>query len=442
MSPNNQPSTVARVTESRPASDSNSGEEIQNTPGEILGNFFKVVAFQITLRTGWIFKTESIVMPVVLDLVGGSGWLRGILPVLNRFGQSIPPMLAADFVSRTPLKKRVLCMAALTMSFCFLALAAIWKFTGGERVWWLPIVFLFIYGIFFIAVGILQLVLSTLIGKVIRTERRGRLMLIANIGGASCAAVCAYFLLSEWISPEQGRFENIFAVAGFAFLVAGLIGLLLRETRDDFPRAAPFSVREVFAKVYLTLQGDRNFRVLAVIGALFGLSMSLLPHYQRLGFDRVKVDLDVLIPWLIAQNVGVACFSLPSGWLADRFGNRTVLRLVLLGLCATPILALWLSWQGETAKGFYIWVFVLLGLTPVTFRTFNNYTLELVGRDEQPRYLSTLSLCIAIPTMILAAPLGWSIDRFGFEPVFLLVTVSLAAAWSLTSFLLEPRHQK
>ena len=170
--------------------------------------------------------------------------------------------------------------------------------------------------------------------------------------------------------------------------------------------------------------------------------MSLLPHYQRLGFDRVKVDLDVLIPWLIAQNVGVACFSLPSGWLADRFGNRTVLRLVLLGLCATPILALWLSWQGETAKGFYIWVFVLLGLTPVTFRTFNNYTLELVGRDEQPRYLSTLSLCIAIPTMILAAPLGWSIDRFGFEPVFLLVTVSLAAAWSLTSFLLEPRHQK
>ena len=66
MSPNNQPSTVARVTESRPASGSDNGEEIQNTPGEILGNFFKVVAFQITLRTGWIFKTESIVMPVVL----------------------------------------------------------------------------------------------------------------------------------------------------------------------------------------------------------------------------------------------------------------------------------------------------------------------------------------------------------------------------------------
>lgn len=444
MSPNNQPraATANRDVDAQVASDFVEGEEIQNTPDEICGNFFKVAAFQITLRTGWIFKTESIVMPVVIDLVAGAGWLRGILPVLNRFGQSIPPLLAADFVTRTPLKKRVLCAAALTMSFCFLSLAAIWKFTDGERVWWLPAVFLIIYGLFFIAVGILQLVLSTLIGKVVRTKRRGRLMLFANIGGATCAVACAYFLLRKWISPEQGRFENIFAFAGVAFFVAGLLSLFLREATDHIPQTKAFSVRAIFREAYTTLRTDRNFRLLTIIGGLFGLSISLFPHYQRLGFDRLEIGLESLIPWLIAQNIGVACFSLPAGWLADRFGNRTVLRIVLAGLFVAPILALVLSWQGEAGNKLFFWVFVLLGLTPVTIRTFSNYTLELVERSEQPRYLGTLSLCVAIPTMILAAPLGWAVDHFGFELVFLFVIVCLATAWGLTIFLKEPRHLK
>ena len=444
MSPNNplRADTVNRHIVAHGVSDSVDGEEIQNTPGEIRGNFFKVAAFQITLRTGWIFKTESIVMPVVLDLVAGAGWLRGILPVLNRFGQSIPPLLAADFVTRTPLKKRVLCAAAVTMSLCFLSLAAIWKFTAGERTWWLPVVFLIIYGLFFIAVGILQLVLSTLIGKVIRTKRRGRLMLLANIGGASCAVACAYFLLREWISPDQGHFEHIFAFAGVAFFVAGVLSLFLREAKDHIPKTKAFSVRAIFGQAYTTLKTDSNFRLLTVIGGLFGLSISLFPHYQRLGFDRLEIGLDSLIPWLIAQNIGVACFSLPAGWLADRFGNRTVLRIVLLGLFVAPILALTLSWQGVAASKLFFWVFVLLGLTPVTIRTFSNYTLELVQRSEQPRYLGTLSLCVAIPTMILAAPLGWAVDRFGFEPVFSFVIICLGVAWGLTFFLKEPRHLK
>ena len=69
---------------------SDTRDEIQNSESEIRGNFFKIALFQITLRTGWIFKTESIVMPAVMDSISGAGWLRGFLPVLNRFGRSGP----------------------------------------------------------------------------------------------------------------------------------------------------------------------------------------------------------------------------------------------------------------------------------------------------------------------------------------------------------------
>ena len=61
-------------------------------------NFLLVSAYQIILRIGWIFKTESIIMPAVLDVIGG-GWLAAwLLPMLNRFGQSVPALVGVDIV--------------------------------------------------------------------------------------------------------------------------------------------------------------------------------------------------------------------------------------------------------------------------------------------------------------------------------------------------------
>ena len=59
-------------------------------------NLLLLALHQIVFRIGWIFKTESVIMPAVLDQLSGAGWLRGCMPVLNRFGQSVPPVFLAD----------------------------------------------------------------------------------------------------------------------------------------------------------------------------------------------------------------------------------------------------------------------------------------------------------------------------------------------------------
>lgn len=60
----------------------------------------------IIMRIGWIFKTESVIIPHVLDVISGNAaWARGFLPVLNRLGQSLTPLLAADFIRDIRLKK-------------------------------------------------------------------------------------------------------------------------------------------------------------------------------------------------------------------------------------------------------------------------------------------------------------------------------------------------
>ena len=75
-----------RETGVRPETDPNHGH-----------NFLMAIVYQCCLRVGWIFKTESIIMPAVLDVIGGSGWLRGCLPMLNRFGnRSVPHRVPAS----------------------------------------------------------------------------------------------------------------------------------------------------------------------------------------------------------------------------------------------------------------------------------------------------------------------------------------------------------
>lgn len=409
-------------------------------------NFRLAVIYMVFMRTGWIFKTESIIMPAVLDVIGGSGWLRGCLPMLNRFGQSVPPLLASDHVRNSRFKKTGLFSTTLTMGICFLGLAIVWAMTSGQKSWWLPIVFLMIYGIFFSSTGINQLNLNTISGKLIRVDRRGRLALVGTVIGSTTAVLCAWFLLNRWLVDDSGtggagsNFVMIFAFTGSAFVAAAIVGLFLKEQPDNY-REQRRNGKDLLRAAISTLKHDRNFRKVAIIAALFGMYLTLFPHYQRLGRDRLELGLTALIPWVVAQNIGAAFFSIPAGWIADRFGNRLVLQLMMLILCIAPVLALWLARLQDVGQPWFTVVFCLLGLTPVTMRILNNYTLEVTGNSEHPRYLSTLSIAMAVPPILLSPLFGALIDWVGFEPVFLIVVLCVFCGWLLAFSIDEPRNE-
>ncbi|MFK7770025.1 MAG: MFS transporter [Mariniblastus sp.] len=409
-------------------------------------NFGLATLYMVFMRTGWIFKTESIIMPAVLDVIGGSGWLRGCLPMLNRFGQSVPPLLASDRVKNARFKKFRLFGSTMTMGICFLLLSLVWVFTGGKASWWLPLIFLAIYAVFFSATGINQLVLNTINGKLIRVTRRGQLALLGTVIGSSTAIVAAWFLLSRWLvdqnagAENQSNFAMIFAFTGTAFVAAAIVALFLKERPDirNEPHRGP---AELFRAAVKTVREDRNFRIVTIIAALFGMYLTLFPHYQRLGRDRLELGLTALIPWVLAQNAGAAMFSIPSGWIADRFGNRLVLRLMMLILCVAPIMALVLARMDNAGSAGFTVVFFLLGLTPVTMRMLNNYTLEVTGNQDHPKYLSTLSIAIAVPPILLSPLFGAMIDWVGFEVVFSIVIFCTFVGWVLTFVIDEPRNK-
>lgn len=400
-------------------------------------NLLVLAAQEVVTRTGWIFKTESVIMPAFLDAVGGDGWLRGCLPVLNRLGQSVPPVFFAERLKNQREKSWSQASFSLAMAAPFLALAAVWHWTGAQPPRWMPTFFLVMYGVFFAANGLKQLSYGTLQGKLIRASHRGRLLAIGSVVGSVSAIGFAWWLLGGWLDRPDRGYTYIFAFTGVAFALAGLTTMLVVEPAD-LPTESTTPARQPLAAAWDVVRRDRNFRRLAMVVMLASVSAMLFPHYQALARDRLGIAGSELMLWVIVQNAATGVFGLLLGRLADRRGYRLCLALSLLISSAAPVIAIALAHQGPRAAGLFWLVFASLGLNPVMLRAMVNYALEICGESDHPRYLSTLNLCLAVP--LLASPaIGWLVDATSFETVFLGGAGLVALSGLLTFLLEEPR---
>lgn len=398
---------------------------------------------QIVLRIGWIFKTESVIMPAFLDLLAGSTGvsLRSWLPLLNRFCQSVPPLFLAGPLANMRKKKRALTVSCVAMSLPFLILAAVGFATGGHAA---PLVmaflFLAMYSVFFVLTGMTNLAFGTVQGKLIRPIRRGRLMGVSSSLGAAGAVICAWLLMPRWLEIPDLGYYYLFGFTGLCFVVAGCSVLFVREPGD-----VPEPQRSAVAKTPLRaswhiLRSDANFRRLAVVASLFSASLMLFPHYQAFGREYLGLDSGQFMYWVVAQNLAAGLISLIIGPLADRRGNRITMGVAILIAALPPITAILLSSLPQSwGKSCYWIVFGMVGMSPVTIRTMNNYVLEICAAKNHPRYLSTLNVCLAVP-FVLSPALGPVIEYVGFRTVFLVGSCLVGLAAILTLNLAEPRH--
>lgn len=403
-------------------------------------NLAALALHQIVLRIGWVFKTETVIMPAFLDSVGGSGWMRGLLPVFNRVGQSIPPAIFSRQLKVMQRKKWGLVTCTFLMAIPFLILSIACTSPGyRDHVWMAPL-FLAMYASFFIFNGLNNLSYDTVQGKLIRPERRGRLVSLSVGLGSVPSILVAWWFLGTWLAwPEGSGYAMIYGFIACCFLVGGFIALTVLEPPDEHGLIRD-SVSQHFAGSWKILRHDANFRRLITSTVLFATVLLLFPHYQALGRQRFGLGGTEMMTWVVVQNMSLGCASLVAGTLADRLGNRLVLRILYFAAASTPIFAVILTRIDPAIGkfGFPI-IFVCLGLTPITQRTLINYTLEISPTIEHPRYLSTLSLCASVP--ILLGPLvGWLIDLTSFELIFTIGAVLIACSGVLTFALIEPRH--
>ncbi|TWT77728.1 Major Facilitator Superfamily protein [Posidoniimonas polymericola] len=412
-------------------------------------NFFWLMLHQVLLRIGWIFKTESIVMPMFLSMIGGSSLMIGLLPVLNRLGFSVPPLLYAQPLKLSPLKQRMVARSSLLMAAPFAVLSAVWfsgawQTTGGSAAWWMPWLFLAVYGWFFCLTGVNQLGMHALHGKLIRADLRGRLYTAAVIVGAPVAVVSAWLLLPGWLKLPDGGFGWIFGFTALAFLASGSMLLFTREAPDRLTEP-PTKPLQKFVDAWRVVRDDPRARPVAILSGLVCFNFMLFPHYQSLYPRRpggTVVDyLGEIMLWVCVQNAATAVVSLVAGPLADWMGNRAALRCSTLGLASGPLIALLLAQASpEAAREQFYLVFMPLGFMPVTIKLLMNYTLEAAPDDDHPQYVAAIGMCIAMPVIVGAPVVGYLVGRFGAAPVFIGGLAVLLLAFLQSLRLPEPRH--
>ena len=213
--------------------------------------------------------------------------------------------------------------------------------------------------------------------------------------------------------------------------------LLLQESPDHAEPRHQTIRRRHFHEARQRIRQDSTLRALCLTASLFVFSQLLFPHYQRLGMEKSQATPVLLMVWVIAQHLGAATFSNIAGRLADRVGTRAALRFLSAAASLAPPLALILAEWAPVE--YYCVAFFWIGVVPVTFRMQVNYALEIVPRSQHPSYISTMTLCMAIP-FLLSPVIGAMVQLFGFTTPFMIVAAIVGmAAWRTWS-LPEPRH--
>ncbi len=158
---------------------------------------------------GWVFKTESVIVPAFLDTLSKSDVLRGLLPVSFRLVQSLAQFFLAQRVSQSPFKQPLFTTSVFGMTLSWLVIAIV---AGSGR---LPssvivVLFLALYTFQCFNFGCNRLVAGTLQGKLIPAEKRGLLLTHGNAIGSILAIAVACRFMYEWLGGETPSYAAVF----------------------------------------------------------------------------------------------------------------------------------------------------------------------------------------------------------------------------------------
>jgi len=418
------------------ASDQTNDRSAESYPHE-KRNLIVFALNQILMRLGWMFKSESVVIPAFIDVYTSSGTIRGLLPLILRIGQSLPQFLVAQRVARMPTKRGFFVFTGFGFAIPWLILSATLSLTRwSSNV--IVAVFLALCTLHWLSVGCNHLANGTLQGKLISPEKRGRLLAYSNIIGCTLAIGVAFYLLPRWFSVSPPRYAVLFGATALFFGIAAAVSFGFRELPSQPERTAPFF--RFLGDALLSLRYDRNFRRFAIVILLFYSIWPLFPHYTVFGTRTLGLMPAGFVTLIIAQNASNAIGAGIMGNIADRSGNRFVLRILIFISACMPLLAVGIS-RMPTGAQFYWIIFALMGFTPVSARIVTNYTLEIAPQEKHPQYLGVMSLFQAIP-LFVSPLIGALIEEFAFEPVFIGGGILVLVGFLLTFRLAEPRFSE
>jgi len=396
------------------------------------------------------FVNTSTVLPTFVTRLGGSAFLVGLIATCQNAGWLLPQLVGARICAGKPRIMRYLLIPILVGRPAYLVLAGLALLLGAAHP---GLLLAALYGallVFYATDGLASVPWFELVAKAVPPDRRGRMFGIAQIGGGlagmGVGAVVAVVLADPSL-PFPSNYGLLFAVASGIFLLNVLPFLFMKEpvhaavgapeAAENTAPASDAPKRPGFASALLrAVREDGNFLRLIAVRLLFGTAMAVFPFYILFMDRTLSVSAETLGLFTSAQVFGGLAGGLIIGWIADRLGTRTVIRVSSVIGVAIPGLGLLMILCGSVpsvtllAPG--VVLFVIMGFVSSTnLIGFMNYLMETAPRDRRTEYIGMFNT-VAGALMVVPPLAGLLLEAVSFGPLFI-----LAAAAGLGSLLLS-----
>ncbi|MDA8218341.1 MAG: MFS transporter [Dehalococcoidales bacterium] len=363
---------------------------------------------------GLTLASTYTVLAAFAERLGASNLLIGALPAVQTLGWGLPALLAANYTERQARKMPLVLSITLLerVPYLLIGLAAL-MLAESQPALALALTIVFVATMAFSG-GVLMPAWMDVIAKVIPMHLRGRFFalgdVLSGLMGVGGAALVGYFL-TNYAFPLSYAL-CFFAAAG----AAGISFVFLASTREY---AAPPTKPAIDLATYMRrlpglLRTDRDFTNYMLARALSLGSTAAFAFYTVYGLVRLHAQEEQVAAFTLFLLLSEASSTVLLGWLADRFGHRTVLMLgAAAGIVGNPIAML--AWSPEVLYP----VFALMGTArAATIVAHQSIILEFGGAEDRPTYVGLAGTLMA--PVALGAPLlgGVLADNVGYEVVF------------------------
>jgi MFS family permease len=390
-------------------------------------NFVVIVLDAAFFFAGLAFIDPVVVLPILVDKLGGSQVTIGLVGGIQRAGWIIPQLVATSFVLHRRRKKPYVMWAVVLsrIPFCFLAVAFTLPW-AGEHLRLLLFLLIGIYAVFFFGDGLVGVPWHDIIARTIPPNLRGRFFGSINLVGGLFiigAAAVVRWVLADPSLPFPHNYGRLLI---FMCGCMGLSTLFLTFMKE--PEGAALDERQPLGRIILAIPATLRrypslFRVV-IAQNIIGLTALSLPFYTVYAHSRLGVPDANGAFFIWAGIAGSMSASMVWAFVNDHRGPRTVIRgvtffglTVPLAALAMPRLASALGAESHVVY-FYAGAFLLNGVcTSGVWMGFINYVLEIAPDSVRPLFLG-LAATLSAPAVVAPLLGGLLLKIVSYETLF------------------------
>lgn len=400
--------------------------------GLIHGTFFQMST---------AFGSIHTVLPAFVTLLTPSTLTVGLMAAIQQIGEIIPQLFTAYLLEDKPRKKGYL-LGVITLRWLSWALLAWVTYQYGlTRPGLVLIVLISLFGLFSLAGGMGTVVYADIFARAIPAHRRGRFTGARQMFGFALAILAGWIvkliLDNGTAFPFPTNYSLIFGLSAASLAIAFTGFALIREPVYPVQRKTR-SLGAMLRQALVLVRINPNFRRFLFSRAILDFAIGLAPFYVVHARSTLEISAGTIGLFLSFQMAGAALSNLLWGWLADQYGNKTVIIGTLASAGLASSLALILpQWVSPLAYGL---VFALVGAMLSGMRIgFNNFVLEMAAPDMRATCVALQNTLLA-PLTLFPLAAGFLIEITSFWLVFSGEALLMGGGLVIALGLLDPRH--